>query len=93
MTDDRAAWAAQMRLKFSPKGMIDSDGAVIQDFFKPKAVYLVSERRCMGKEDSSSILQQQLEQQPAMAELETARRDPPSVEIQTGNDAPESVHA
>lgn len=36
----RDEWARQMRLRFSPKGMCDADGAIQQDFFKPTGASL-----------------------------------------------------
>lgn len=43
--DQRIQWAISMRQKFSPSGMMNEDGSVNQDFFKPKRVVIVNERR------------------------------------------------
>lgn len=42
---DRVQWAASMRQRFSPAGMQNPDGSINQDFFKPKRVLLVNERK------------------------------------------------
>eukprot|EP00879_Flechtneria_rotunda_P007372 GHRR01007733.1.p1 GENE.GHRR01007733.1~~GHRR01007733.1.p1 ORF type:complete len:199 (+),score=46.31 GHRR01007733.1:559-1155(+) len=41
----RLAYATHMRKLFSPPGMLNSDGSINQDFFKPKKVVTVTERR------------------------------------------------
>ncbi|GAX81856.1 hypothetical protein CEUSTIGMA_g9284.t1 [Chlamydomonas eustigma] len=43
--EERQAWASQMREKFSPKGMVNMDGTINQEFFRPKHVLLVKEKR------------------------------------------------
>jgi hypothetical protein len=34
--EDRTAWANRMRLLLSPKGSVNDDGSIKQEFFKPK---------------------------------------------------------
>ncbi len=43
--DPRKAWVLQMRRAFSPPGMLLPDGGVNQDFFRPRRVVLVQDRR------------------------------------------------
>lgn len=38
LQDGRIEWAKQMRLAFSPGGMLFEDGTINQAFFKPKMV-------------------------------------------------------
>lgn len=40
LQDGRVEWAKQMRLAFSPGGMLLEDGTINQAFFKPKTVRL-----------------------------------------------------
>eukprot|EP00803_Ostreobium_quekettii_P011397 evm.model.scf_473.1 EVM.evm.TU.scf_473.1 scf_473:766-1555(+) len=42
--DNRIAWAAQMRLKFSPPAILKPDGTIDQGFFKPEKVIVLEER-------------------------------------------------
>lgn len=42
---ERVAWAAAMRTKLSPQDMLNEDGAINQEFFKPKKVVLKVDRK------------------------------------------------
>lgn len=42
---ERLAYAAEMRRLFSPAGMVDEAGAIRQDYFKPKRVVLINDRK------------------------------------------------
>ena len=49
-------WAARMRQIFSPPRMLNDDGTVKQDFFKPKKVIIQVERR-WGDADREKLLE------------------------------------
>ena len=57
-----APWAAEMRILFSPGGMIDDKGTINQTFFKPKHVSIISEEMRAG--------------QPVKRELHAVKREP-----------------
>jgi hypothetical protein len=44
-TEDRIKYAADMRRLFSPAGMVDADGSINQEFFRPKRVITVHDQR------------------------------------------------
>ena len=43
--DARHAWMLEMRRTFSPPGMLNEDGSINQEFFKPKRVIVVQDRK------------------------------------------------
>eukprot|EP00884_Botryococcus_braunii_P004742 jgi/Botrbrau1/14269/Bobra.0368s0002.1 len=43
--DKRDVWVRDLRQLFSPPGMLNDDGSINQQFFKPKQVFLVEERK------------------------------------------------
>lgn len=45
----REAWAAEMRIKFSPRGMTDDEGTINQTFFFPRRVSIISEEMRSGQ--------------------------------------------
>ncbi|KAG2486117.1 hypothetical protein HYH03_015212 [Edaphochlamys debaryana] len=45
---ERLQYVIDMRRKFSPPGMLNPDGSINQDFFKPRRVVLVQERAKWG---------------------------------------------
>jgi hypothetical protein len=36
----KVEWVKQMRLQFSPKGLCNAEGEIVQDFFKPKKILI-----------------------------------------------------
>jgi hypothetical protein len=44
-TEDRIKYAAEMRRLFSPAGMVNADGSINQEFFRPKRVITVHDQR------------------------------------------------
>ncbi len=41
----RRAWVVRMRRAFSPPAMLQSDGSIDQNFFRPKQVVVVHDKR------------------------------------------------
>lgn len=54
--DARLQWVQEMRRHFSPPDMIAEDGSIRQEFFKPKHVMLVDEKR-WGPEERDLLYQ------------------------------------
>lgn len=46
--DARVEWAKQMRLKFGPSGMLEADGTINQQFFRPKQVVIMNDAKKWG---------------------------------------------
>mmetsp|Transcript_25891 Transcript_25891/g.49223 ORF Transcript_25891/g.49223 Transcript_25891/m.49223 type:complete len:157 (+) Transcript_25891:117-587(+) len=53
---ERVAYAKRLRLLVSPKGSINEEGSIIQDFFKPQKVMFVQEKT-WGIEEKEKLYQ------------------------------------
>lgn len=53
----RVEWANQMRLKFSPAGMLHADGAIDQTFFRPKKVVIMNDAKKWGDPERELLYQ------------------------------------
>lgn len=57
-SSDRLDWVRQMRLNFSPTGMCNAEGDIVQDFFKPKTVILqLQEEQRWGDAEREALYQ------------------------------------
>jgi len=57
VVQEKINWANGMRLQFSPKGMCRDDGAINQDFFKPKRIIIqLTEARKWGEPEKIALL-------------------------------------
>ena len=45
-----------MRRKFSPEGMLHEDGSINQDFFKPKRVVIIDDKKKWGNAERDLLL-------------------------------------
>lgn len=43
--DDRLAWVVDMRRRFSPAVAVCDGGSINQEFFKPKTVLIINEKK------------------------------------------------
>jgi hypothetical protein len=56
-SDERVEWAKQMRLQFSPAGMLQPDGAIDQQFFRPKQVVIMHDAKKWGDAERELLYQ------------------------------------
>ena len=47
---EREVWASEMRMLFSPPGMLNDQGAIDQAYFRPKHVSIISEEMRDGQQ-------------------------------------------
>eukprot|EP00198_Chlamydomonas_reinhardtii_P010015 XP_001699352.1 predicted protein [Chlamydomonas reinhardtii] len=55
MPEDRDNYIVQMRRRYSPAGMLNADGSINQDFFKPRRVVLVADRAKWGDAEREGL--------------------------------------
>lgn len=55
---EKIDWVIEMRRKFSPEGMLNEDGTINQDFFKPKRVVIIDDKgKKWGAEERDNLYQ------------------------------------